>query len=87
MIHTFKSSKKNLRDFLCNIENLNIKVNFIVLTETWGNSDNASLNVIEGYTHVHDTRQKRIGGGVSIYIDIKIPFKRHLDLKLDNKLF
>ena len=88
MIHTnIRSSKKNLRDFLCNIENLNIKFNFIVLTENWGNSDNAPLYVIEGYTHVHDTRQKRIGGGVSIYIDIKIPFKKRLDLKLDKNYF
>ena len=88
MIHTnIRSSKKNLRDFLCNIENLKIKFNFIVLTETWENSDNTSLNVIEGYTHVHDTRQKRIGGDVSIYIDVKIPFKRPLELKLDNNYF
>ena len=28
-----------------------------------------------------------IGGGVSIYIDIKTPFIRRLDLKLDNNYF
>ena len=44
-------------------------------------------NHYDGVSHVHDTLQKRIGGGVSIYIDIKIPFKRPLDLKLDNNYF
>ena len=51
------------------MENLNTKF-FFLLTEIWRNSDNDPLNAIEGYTHLHDTRQKRIGGGVSIYINI-----------------
>ena len=29
----------------------------------------AKLNIIEGYNHVYDTRERRNGGGVSIYID------------------
>ena len=43
-------------------------------------SDMAKLNVIKGYNHVYDTRERRNGGGVSIYIDWRIAFKKRLDL-------
>ena len=42
----------------------------------------AKLNIIEGYNHVYDKREKRNGGGVSINIDLRIAFKKRLDLQL-----
>ena len=47
----------------------------------------AKLTIIEGYNHVFDTREKRNGGGVSIYIDLRIAFKKRLDLQLDKSHF
>ena len=44
-------------------------------------------NIVEGYSHVYDARQRRIGGGVSIYIDLRIPYRIRSDLKLDNTIF
>ena len=41
-----RSSKKNLRDFMRSINNLNIKFSFIVLSEIWGDSNDAMLNFI-----------------------------------------
>ena len=77
MIHTnIRSSQKNLRDFVCSIDNLGIRFNFIVLTEIWGDSDKAQLNTIKGYRHMYDTRKQRNGGGVSLYIIIIISLFR-----------
>ena len=47
----------------------------------------AKLNIIEGYNHVYDTSEKCNGGGVSIYIDWRIAFKKRLDLRLDKSHF
>ena len=47
----------------------------------------AKLNINEGYNHVFDTREKRNGGGVSIYIDLRMAFKKRLDLQLDKSHF
>ena len=47
----------------------------------------AKLNIIEGYNHVYDKRKKRNGGGVSIYIHLRITFKKQLDLQLDKSHF
>ena len=81
------SSKKNLRDFMCSISNLNIKFSFIVLSEIWGDSNDAMLNVIQGYSHIYDVRESRNGGGVSIYVVDCINYKKRLDLKLDKSYF
>ena len=84
LIHVnIRSSKKNLRDFMCSINNLNIKFSFIVLSEIWGDSNDAMLNVIPGYSHIYDIRESRNGGGVSIYVVDCINYKKRLDLKLD----
>ena len=88
LIHVnIRSSKKNLRDFMCSISNLNIKFSFIVLSEIWGDSNDAMLNVIPGYSHIYDIRESRRGGGVSIYVFDCINYKKRLDLKLDKSYF
>ena len=88
LIHVnIRSSKKNLRDFMCSINNLNIKFSFIVLSEIWGDSNDAMLNVIPGYSHIYDIRESRNGGGVSIYVVDCINYKKRLDLKLDKSYF
>ena len=52
---------KNLRDFLCSIDNLNTQFTFIMLSEVWGSNDTIKFYDIPGYVHVHATRDKRIG--------------------------
>ena len=69
------SSKKNLRNFMCSINNLNIKFSFIVLSEMWG------------YSHIYGIKESRNGGGVSIYVVDCINYKKRLDLKLDKSYF
>ena len=60
LIHVnIRSSTKNLRNFMCSINNLNIKFSFIVLSEIWGDSNDAMLNVIPGYSHIYDIRESR----------------------------
>ena len=72
---------------MCRISNLNIKFSFIVLSEIWGDSNDAMLNVIPGYSHIYDIRESRRGGGVSIYVFDCINYKERLDLKLDKSYF
>ena len=85
MIHVnIRSSQKNLMDFICNLENLNVQFHFIVLSETWGTHDKAKLNIIQGYNHllVCDAREQRNGGGISIYmyVNANIAYKKKLIL-------
>ena len=47
----------------------------------------AKFNIIEGYNHVYDKREKRNGGGDSIYIHLRIAFKKRSDLQLDKSHF
>ena len=53
----------------------------------WGDSNDAMLNVIPGYSHIYDIRESRRGGGVSIYVFDCINYKKRLDLKLDKSYF
>ena len=50
MIHlNIRSSQKNLIDFVCNLDNLIVKIDFIILSETLGTDDKAKFNVIPDY--------------------------------------
>ena len=88
MIHVnIRSSQKNPMDCICNLENLNVQFNFIVLSETLGTHDKAKLNSIQGYNHVYVSREQRNGGGISIYVNANIAYKERTDLKLDKTYF
>ena len=82
-----RSSQKNLIDFICNLEYLKVQFHFIVLSETWCTHDKAKLNNIQGYNHVYDTREQRNSGGISIYVNANIAYKKRTDLKLDKTYF
>ena len=43
-------------------------VRMLHISEIWGDSNDAMLNVIPGYSHIYDIRESRNGGGVSIYV-------------------
>ena len=78
---------KNLMDSICNLENLNFQFHFIVLSEIWGTFNKAKLNIIQGYNHLYDTREQRNGGGIAIYVQVNIAYKKATDLKLDKTYF
>ena len=64
---------------------MHIQFTFIILSEIWGNSDTIAFYNIAGYTHIYETRDKKIGGGVSIYIMKTIPFKIRKDLQFTSE--
>ena len=70
ILHTnIKSSKKNIKQFLWYVNNLNVTFGFIGLSEVWGgNNHTIETQSIPGYTHTYDVRTKRNGGGVSLYV-------------------
>ena len=60
---------------------------YFVLSETWGTYYKAQLNSIQGYNHIYDTREQRNGGGIFIYVNANIAYKKSTDLKLDKTYF
>jgi len=66
MHHNIRSFSKNFDELSVFIDSLVKKVDVLVLSETWFNSDNKIP--IEGYKDYHSVRTTRQCGGVSIYI-------------------
>lgn len=66
-----KSNK--LDELKCNLKTIKTTIHVILLTETWIKSDLEARSLqIPEYTHVYNFRKGRVGGGVSIYICIKV---------------
>ena len=65
-----RSARKNLDEFLINLERTRTKFQVIILTETWLNCQE-DFNEIPGYISLHSLRPKK-GGGVSILIQSNI---------------
>ena len=89
ILHTnIRSSKKNIKQFLWYVNNLNVTFSFIGLSEVWGGHNHTiETQSIPGYTHTYDVRTKRNGGGVSLYIKKHIRFIERQDLKFDKEQF
>ena len=63
IIHiNIRSARKNLDEFLINLERTRTKFQIIILTETWLNCQE-DFNEIPGYKSFHSFRPKK-GGGV-----------------------
>ena len=56
----------------------------IVVNRTWLKETNSQSYGIKGYNHIAKTRTKKLGGGVSIFLDELIPFKLREDLMTNN---
>ena len=89
ILHTnIRSSKKNIKQFLWYVNNLNVTFGFIGLSEVWGgNNHTIESQSIPGYTRTYDVRTKRNGGGVSLYVKKHIKFIERHDLKFDKEHF
>ena len=77
----------NIRSILRNfplleilLSKLNSPFPVITITESWLTKDNASLYNIPGYNHEFLCREKRNGGGVSIYVRKDLKHKVKTDL-------
>ena len=70
-----RSTAKNL----CSFENylicLNHSFTVIGLSETWLNESNNHCYSINGYNHVSQCRNNRVGGGVSLYIKDRLSYQ------------
>ena len=49
----------------------------VALTETWLNESNESLNSLSNYTSINAVRKNRVGGGISLYINESLKFKKY----------
>ena len=77
-----RSLPKNNDELLNCLSLTDIHFSAIALTETWLTIDNKDLYDFPDYNSIHTTRTDRRGGGVSLYIDSKLDFKRRQDLDI-----
>ena len=77
----------NIRSLRCNFDKLSDYLSLIdhsfpilAFTETWLNSSTSHLITLDGYCSVHAGRENAVGGGVSLYLQNNITFKRRPDL-------
>jgi hypothetical protein len=62
------------------LSTLPLNFSCIALTETWLNDNNVSYADIKGYNHIYKYRTNRPGGGVSLFLNDKVPFTLRDDL-------
>ena len=65
-MQNIRSFNCNMDEFLLYVGNLRVKINVIVLTETWFGDD--IIQDIPNYVGFHTYRSNRGGGGVSVYV-------------------
>lgn len=82
--HNIRSIPKNFTDFLSYIKLLNFTFTCYGFTETWLKNSNCLLYNIDGYNAIHECRDKKMGGGVSLYIKSGLEYKCRPDLELNN---
>ena len=83
-IRSLPKNYVNLQHFL---EGLNKIICFSVLsfTETWLYEYNKSLYNFKGYSHIYKLKDKRRGGGVSMFINNKLNFQVRNDITFNLK--
>ena len=87
-IYSFKyfgSVPKNIDQFELYLKNIH-EFSIIELSETWLNDSNFSLYNIVGYTHLYKYREKKSGGGVSMYIKESLQYTSRKDLSIFNDI-
>jgi hypothetical protein len=79
-----RSLPKNHRELNSMLHIIDTKFHAIILTETWLKEHNIELYNIDDYSHEHQIRQDKDGGGVSIFIKENINFKVRADLNFNS---
>ena len=77
---------KNINQFELYLRNIQHEFSIIGLSETWLNESNFSLYNIVGYNHVYKYREKKSGGGVSMYIKESLHNTSREDLSIFNDI-
>jgi len=78
-----RSIPNNIDKLTYFLEEINLRFNIIAISETWLQEHNTSLYNLRGYNHEYSIRDKRIGGGVSLFISKSIEYKTRSDLVID----
>ena len=87
IIHeNIRSTPKNLDKLVNYLMNIELQFSIIGLTETWLKEHSKDLYNIDGYSPVHNIRESRTGGGVSLYIKENIDYRIREDLTVSNDL-
>ena len=81
-----RSVPKNINQFELYLRNIQHEFSIIGLSETWLNESNFSLYNIVGYNHVYKYREKKSGGGVSMYIKESLHYTSREDLSIFNNI-
>lgn len=87
LIHNnVRSLIKHENDIKAFIDRLEHRFQVVGLTETWLNENNADLVDFEGYSHEFVHRSGRTGGGVSLFIDHCLNYKRISEIEVNNDI-
>jgi len=82
-IHSLPSKCDRLETILDQFEALDIKLDFILLCETFLNDQNKPQNITQRYNLITNNRQlKTRGGGVAIYVLDKYSYKLRQDVQI-----
>ena len=82
--HNVRSLMKNECDLKSFLDRLKHRFSVIGLTETWLNDTNVDIAGMDGYMHEYVHRTNRIGGGVSLFIERSLEYKRMHDIEVNN---
>ena len=83
-----RSSRKNFEDFKELHKTLNLKFSMACFSETWADVnklENDSLIQLPGYNVLHQIRKNRRSGGISIFVQESLSFKRRQDLGINSE--
>ena len=83
-----RSLKKNFEDFKELYKTLNLKFSMVCFSETWADDnklENDSLIQLPGYNVLHQIRKNRRSGGISIFAQESLSFKRRQDLGINSE--
>ena len=79
-IHSIPDKLHKLKNILSRLRDVNIKVHFILLCETFLNEYNKSMCDLPGYKLVPESRKQMTKGGVALYISDEFDFKQRHDI-------
>lgn len=83
--HNIRSSAQNLSSLEEYLNNLCIQFSVVGLSENWLTDANCNVYQLPGYTSVHQCRESKRGGGVSLYVKDTISYDVRYDLNVLNE--
>ena len=78
-----RSIPENLSKLIYYLQGIDHQFSIFAISETWLKNHNDSLYTMKGYTHTCVNREKRIGGGVALYINNSLSYNLRPDLFID----